>query len=145
MHLFIYGTLKKGFANHDTVMKGTEYLGAGVSLNRFPLLIAGQWNSPVLMEEPGSGFQVQGELYRVAEEKLAEIDQFEGTDSPHGYYRKAISVIPNYPIDGGCVGILAYTYFKQPSGLMHVTAGPLRLFPPDNQYIPRSQRNTFPK
>lgn len=145
MNLFVYGTLKRGFPNHLPLMYGVEYLGEGLSSNRYPLLIAGEWNSPVLIEEPGNGYQVQGEIYRVTEERLMEIDEFEGTHHPHGYYRKTIPVIPEFGLDKHSNMFFADTYFKKPPEIMHVSAGPLRLFPIQNQYIPRSQRNRVQK
>jgi gamma-glutamylcyclotransferase (GGCT)/AIG2-like uncharacterized protein YtfP len=53
--LFVYGTLKSSFSNHDEMLKGEKYLGAYVTFNKYPLVITVPWNSPVMFPEPGVG------------------------------------------------------------------------------------------
>ena len=77
--LFVYGTLKRGLANHHQ-LGGAVFAGEAVmeevelhDLGPFPMAIAGE----------GS---VHGELYRVEGDQLARLDRFEGV--PRLYRRE---------------------------------------------------------
>ena len=91
--IFVYGTLKSGFANHDELLKGEKYLGTHVTIDRYPLVITGPWNSPVMFPEPGVGNCVQGEVYEVNETKLKQLDKFEYVHLPRGYKRFELKVM----------------------------------------------------
>jgi gamma-glutamylaminecyclotransferase len=57
MHrVFVFGTLKRGFPNHEG-MAGLTCLGHYRTVQAYPLVIAGQWFSPVMMPEPGGGIR----------------------------------------------------------------------------------------
>lgn len=77
--LFVYGTLKRGLANHHQ-LGGAVFAGEAVmvgvelhDLGPFPMAIAGE----------GS---VHGELYRVDDQQLTRLDRFEGV--PRLYRRE---------------------------------------------------------
>ncbi len=86
--LFVYGSLKKGFGNHR-LMTEAVYLGPGViegydmySLRYFPAIVEGKG-------------EVYGELYKVSEKELADIDALEGyspRDDTGMYIRRATRV-----------------------------------------------------
>ena len=71
-NVFIYGTLKRGYSNHDDKIKPEIYLGEYRTKECYPLVIANEWFAPVLLLEEGVGYQVSGELYCVDDKKLAE-------------------------------------------------------------------------
>src|SRR5689334_11772842 len=70
--LFVYGTLKQGFSNHDAFLKEAEYLGEAdikgtlLDLKYFPGYVS-----------DGDGI-VHGELYRITKGQLVSIDHLEG-------------------------------------------------------------------
>lgn len=93
MHkVFVFGTLKRGFANHAEVLRDIACLGDYRTVERYPLVVAGRWFSPVMLPEPGIGHRVSGELYAVDDDKLAELDHVESTHLPDGYRRRAVAV-----------------------------------------------------
>jgi gamma-glutamylaminecyclotransferase len=89
--VWVYGTLKRGFANHTaTNLVKAAALGAAVTLDRFPLLTLSRFHVPFLLDAPGHGRSVSGELYAVDPTLLAELDALEG--HPDWYARREISV-----------------------------------------------------
>lgn len=106
---FTYGSLKKGFPNHsDQTAVLCEYVGTATTRQAFPLIVPNEPNCSnpecpylhrmaALVNRKGSGKLVQGEVYRLSPEGLAQLDRLEGYVSPEHpdniYYRKAISVL----------------------------------------------------
>lgn len=88
-HVFLYGTLKKGQPNHcimlDTTKGSAKFLGHACTVDRYPLVIAGKHNIPFLLNVPGEGQHVQGEIYSVDDPMLKFLDWFE--DCPQMYQR----------------------------------------------------------
>lgn len=95
--IFTYGTLKRGFSNHnliqdlmrtgDAVFKGTY-----TTAESYPL-VCGPYRVPFLLNMPGSGTRVTGELYAVSDYGLTRMDELEGTTRGH-YERRPIRVVP---------------------------------------------------
>ncbi|KAK8713198.1 hypothetical protein V6N13_148420 [Hibiscus sabdariffa] len=95
--VFTYGTLKRGFSNHvllqdlmrtgDAVFKGTYR-----TLDKYPL-VCGPYRVPFLLNMPGSGQRVTGELYAVSARGLDRVDELEGTSRGH-YERRPIRLMP---------------------------------------------------
>ncbi|XP_069035266.1 gamma-glutamylaminecyclotransferase isoform X2 [Lepisosteus oculatus] len=87
--IFVYGTLKKGQPNYfEMVDKNNgkaEYCGKAQTVEKYPLVIAGKYNIPFLLNVPGSGQQVRGEIYYVDKQMLQFLDKFE--DCPRMYQR----------------------------------------------------------
>lgn len=79
--LFVYGTLKRGGANHRQ-MEGQRFLGAARTAPGFTLYSLGEY--PGLVVEPGDREGVTGELWSVDAAGLARLDAFEGV--PEGLY-----------------------------------------------------------
>ncbi|XP_062957583.1 gamma-glutamylaminecyclotransferase [Cynocephalus volans] len=92
--VFVYGTLKRGQPNHSVLLDGEHghaaFLGLARTLERYPLVIAGEYNVPRLLNLPGTGRYVQGELYDVDKRMLRFLDAFEGC--PDEYQRTPLSV-----------------------------------------------------
>ncbi len=93
--IFVYGTLKAGFPNHDEMLMGERFLGAYTTVEKFPLVITGPWYSPVIFPEPGRGHCVTGEVYEVNENKLKGLDKFEYVHLPAGFRRYELDVVSN--------------------------------------------------
>nr|XP_020475307.1 gamma-glutamylaminecyclotransferase [Monopterus albus] len=79
--VFFYGTLKKGQPNYYRILKGTngtaEFLGSALTTEKYPLVIAGKYNVPFLLNIPGQGQRVHGEIYKVDDKMLKFLDDFE--------------------------------------------------------------------
>ncbi|CAD5169743.1 unnamed protein product [Musa acuminata subsp. malaccensis] len=94
--VFTYGTLKRGFANHglmqDLIRTGdAAFVGTAHTAGRLPL-VCGPYRVPFLLDLPGAGEHVFGELYAVSPRALARMDDLEGTRKGH-YERLPISVV----------------------------------------------------
>ncbi|XP_075806349.1 gamma-glutamylaminecyclotransferase isoform X2 [Microtus pennsylvanicus] len=93
-HVFVYGTLKRGQPNHKVMLDQSHgsaaFQGRGCTLESFPLVIAGEHNIPWLLHLPGKGHCVAGEIYKVDEQMLSFLDDFEGC--PSMYQRRALQV-----------------------------------------------------
>lgn len=91
--IFAFGTLKKGFPLHERGLSCARFLGAYRTRERYPMLIAGPWFAPMMLDEPGAGFQVVGELYEVDDRAIPALDRLESVGRP-GHLRKVIEVEP---------------------------------------------------
>ena len=95
--VFTYGTLKRGEPNHYLIQpelapKGKSLLiGTGTTQNKFPLVIATKYNIPHLLDNPGVGNFVTGEVYSVDKSMLDELDILEGI--PKHYQRRQEKIV----------------------------------------------------
>ncbi|XP_073699242.1 gamma-glutamylaminecyclotransferase B-like [Garra rufa] len=91
-HIFVYGTLKKGQPNYfrmEDADKGqAEFLAHARTVEQYPLVIATKYNIPFLLNVPGKGQRVYGELYNVDQKMLEFLDKFEGC--PQRYQRTEV-------------------------------------------------------
>ncbi|XP_015807710.1 gamma-glutamylaminecyclotransferase B [Nothobranchius furzeri] len=87
--VLFYGTLKKGQPNYHHVLNrnngNAEFLATAITTQRYPLVIATKDNIPFLLNLPGQGQRVHGELYQVDEKMLKYLDIFESV--PNLYQR----------------------------------------------------------
>ncbi|XP_066090458.1 gamma-glutamylaminecyclotransferase [Saccopteryx bilineata] len=93
-HVFVYGTLKRGQPNHKVMMDSANgrasFQGRGLTMEPYPLVIAGEHNIPWLLNLPGHGHCVAGEIYAVDEQMLRFLDEFE--DCPDTYQRTQLQI-----------------------------------------------------
>lgn len=93
-NIFVYGTLKRGQPNHyhmfDSSNGKAEFLATACTTQEYPLVIATQHNIPFLLNIPGNGHRVQGEIYKIDEQMLKFLDDFEAV--PTMYQRTPIMV-----------------------------------------------------
>ncbi|CAM0878247.1 unnamed protein product [Alopecurus aequalis] len=94
--VFTYGTLKRGFSNHallqDLSLAGdATFAGAAATAAPLPL-VCGPYRVPFLLNLPGSGQRVKGELYSVTARGLARLDELEGVSRGH-YERLPVEVV----------------------------------------------------
>ncbi|GMR33114.1 hypothetical protein PMAYCL1PPCAC_03309, partial [Pristionchus mayeri] len=79
--VFVYGTLKRGEPNHRFLSnaKGiAQFIASGVLREAYPLVIASKYNIPFLLNKPGEGHRIHGEIYSVDDVTMRDLDQLEG-------------------------------------------------------------------
>ncbi|WP_246299483.1 gamma-glutamylcyclotransferase family protein [Sinorhizobium psoraleae] len=91
--VFVFGTLKRGFPLHRRGLARARFIGFYRTTRKYPMLIAGPWLAPMMLDEPGQGHHVRGELYQVDPATLHRLDRLEAVGRP-GNFRKLISVVP---------------------------------------------------
>ena len=89
--LFVYGSLKQGFVN-ERVNMGARVEGSFRTLQSYPMYLVGDGEVPCIVDDPGVGHQVIGEVYRVTDEDLARMDRLERLGDPGGYLRVTIEL-----------------------------------------------------
>ncbi len=108
---FTYGSLKKGFPNHDAHTEVLDdFVGEAVTRQRMPLIVPHEphCDNPncgflhrmaTLIDQKGRGKAVKGEVYRVSSSGMKELDKLEGYHGPNSpenvYVRKRINVLIN--------------------------------------------------
>jgi gamma-glutamylaminecyclotransferase len=122
--VFVYGTLKEGFPNFGT-NTGTRIPGLFVTKDRYPLYLVGERHSPWMINTPGQGKQITGQVFEMSPEVLERIDILQRVSAPDGYQRMEITVRSQSakPEDE----LLAHAYLKHPRNLTGaaIIAGPL--------------------
>ena len=83
----VYGTLKRGHGNYYRHLTESKFIGKGKTKDKYPLIIKGL---PYLIEEKGSGYNVEVEVFKVDDDTFADLDALEG--HPRWYKRKQVPV-----------------------------------------------------
>ena len=136
--VFVYGTLKRGYPNDHVGMPRAGFIGHYRTAERYPLVIGGKWYTPYLINEPGNGFQVAGEVYEVDEAVLAELDVLESVHLPNGYRRVEIAL---EPIDATETALgKAWAYLRERRHIDGIHEGPIETYPLDKRYVPGPNR-----
>ena len=95
--VFVYGTLKRGFANYQRYLSNAEacgqarYCGPALTCDDHALIVVPEGNMPPGMMEGGGGQQVEGQVFDVDERTLRALDILEGLHTGR-YYRKELPV-----------------------------------------------------
>lgn len=132
MLVFVYGTLKAGFPNH-AVNTGRQVAGRYRTQQAFPLYVVKLHNedrAPWLVNNPGEGFQVYGEVIEVDAPTLQAMDVLEEVGQPTGYRRVEIVLEALNPAHATTPSTSAYVYLKQ----MHQMADCLAIEGPYSEY-----------
>ena len=118
--VFVFGTLKAGFPNFS-FNRGRRVGTLFHSQERHPLYLMGERHVPWMIDSPGSGEHVAGEVYEVDDAALAALDLLEGVGRPDGYHRKALHVHRDTEV------LLVQAYMKHAHQLLRadVQLGPL--------------------
>lgn len=101
--VFVYGTLKRGEPNHHWLTRTenghSRFLCEAQTVEKFPLVIGTRYNIPFLLNKPGVGHNIYGEVYEVDDTMFANLDVLE--DYPNYYHREIQQVKNknNEPID----------------------------------------------
>ena len=101
-YLFVYGSMKKDFINHNRLIN-EKFIGNAISKNKYNMYPDSLYLFPYAIENEKI-HHLKGELYILENSNIKDIDLFEGV--PDFYYRKLIPVICNE------VEINAYIYFR---------------------------------
>jgi gamma-glutamylaminecyclotransferase len=122
--VFVFGTLKEGFPNF-AVNRGTRMPGDYRTCERYPFYLVGERHVPWLMQEPGIGQQISGQVFRVDDEALAAMDRLERIGEADGYVRVLLQVQSIERAAGPTLA--AFAYLKQTHQLDRslVRLGPL--------------------
>ncbi len=100
--LFVYGSLKKGFDNHNLIGEHAKRLGRAHTVKKFGMFEDTFGNYPYLIHSPCE--KIKGELYSIARKELMEkIDEFEG--APDYYKREKIEVKSHHGVQRAFVYI----------------------------------------
>lgn len=135
MHIaFVYGTLKRGFPNHEEWMKPFKYITNGTTCDKFPLIVGGIYHSPILLNEQGNGHIIKGELFGVDDEGLKTLDAIESVGKPNGYIRIEVE------ITDGKSNMNAWVYVKDRTSVDIIHNELTGKYLLDARYIPAAQR-----
>lgn len=92
--VFVYGTLKEEFPNFSRNV-GRRIEGTYRTRLPFPFYVVKLHNedrAPWLVNKPGHGLQVLGQVFKVDSEPLKAMDAFEEVGLPGGYVRVEVQV-----------------------------------------------------
>lgn len=92
--VFVYGTLKINQPNHHWLTNPangmSRLISKGKTAGQFPMLIGTRYNIPFLLNLPGVGSQINGEIYEINAPMLVKLDELEG--HPNYYLREQINI-----------------------------------------------------
>ena len=113
IQLFVYGTLRKGYANHSFFLKNAKFMGHYKTKDKFLMSCNGV---PYINKNiPKSN--IIGEVYQISYPTLYYVDVLEG--HPRWYYReiiKCINIKDNTKTN-------AYIYFNNAIGSVIIDTG----------------------
>jgi len=89
MIVFVYGSLKQNGKLHS-YLKNSVFLGYASTCKKYPMIISKKGWYPYLIEKPGEGYFIKGEVYKVSAKTLKLLDRVE--EAPNYYYRKKTCV-----------------------------------------------------
>jgi len=91
--VFTYGTLKSHQPNHHILSDSRSiFVAKGVTKTLYPLIIGTRHNIPCLLDCPGTGHNILGEIYLVTESLLKDLDEFEETPTVYQRERTDIEI-----------------------------------------------------
>lgn len=90
-HVFVYGTLLRGGANHALLRElGARFLREARTAEPFTLVDLGPYPAMLPRDARRDTVPVSGELYEIPDASLAALDEFEG--APDLYTRETIAL-----------------------------------------------------
>lgn len=89
MIVFVYGTLKRGYYNHELLLRA-KFLGLAITKLKYPMVNT-EGDFPYLINEKNHGRYIKGELFEIdtVTEKIVDILE----NYPHLYTKEDIDVI----------------------------------------------------
>lgn len=132
--LFVYGSLKKGFDNHNLLLsKYAKRLGKAHTVKKFAMFEDSFGNYPYIIDTPVS--KINGELYQITRAELMQrIDEFEG--APDYYIRKKIEVKSHH-------GIKRAFVYVRPNATLPTNKQPLKEWTNNTDYKIERLHNTL--
>lgn len=123
--LFIYGTLKRGAANH-AVLADQTYVADASTVPGYRLLLVADY--PGMVRDPADRRGVQGEIWSVSPDALRRLDDFEGV--PERLYRRGrVSLTPPHED----LAVESYLYLRNIRGRRPIISG---IWPASGRLIP---------
>ena len=107
-YVFVYGTLKAGFRNHRLLID-SEFIGNFKTLDRDYVMVSLGRSPAVRVDKLEGGYQIEGEVYRVDDETLADLDRLEGNGS---FYTRKLVPIEGMTENNGQAWIYLFENFK---------------------------------
>ena len=86
-YVFVYGSLRKGFWNHEAYLKNSKFIGKGKTKEKYAMYAD---IIPYVVENEKIS-HIVGEVYEIDKETLKRIDCLEG--HPNHYIRKKVPII----------------------------------------------------
>jgi len=78
IYLFVYGSLKKGFENHD-ILSDANYISQAKTLRKFAMYKEENHDYPYIIDDAQYGQNIDGEVYEITRQDLLQrVDEFEG-------------------------------------------------------------------
>jgi gamma-glutamylaminecyclotransferase len=137
--VFVYGTLKEGFPNFEH-NHGRRRTGSYLTVQRYPLCLHGDRYSPCLVNRPGEGHQVGGQVFEVDDGALRMMDLLERTDAADGYRREVVDVVESAMLQPR--PFRAFVYLKDPTLVHDIRLGPLQEYTAEHAVLYRSRMPT---
>ena len=110
VHVFVYGTLMRGGANHAVLVRlGARYVAAARTARGRTLVDLGPYPALLPIDESRDAVapNVHGEVFALEDALLAELDEFEGV--PTLYLREPIDLVT----DAGTTNAFTYVFAKK--------------------------------
>lgn len=136
--VFVFGTLKEGFPNFH-INSGVRIPGEFSTEQRLPLYLVGERNSPWLINSPGQGYQVTGQVFRVDDAALEQMDALERVNELDGYRRLPVSVVSQVAAWGADSVVFAYLKPPEQFSLSSARLGPLPEYTLEHAALYRSR------
>lgn len=97
--VFVYGTLKRGFGNHDNYLKGAPCLGTARTVQKWAMI--GQYMAfPYVLERDDiNGNIITGQVYEVNAKQLAALDTLEGVPSHYIKVKASVFYLGSRPTE----------------------------------------------
>jgi len=88
--VFVYGTLKRGYGNHSVIdREGNQFVSEAFLRGPFKMISLGAF--PGVVEDTSlPDAEIQGEVFRVAEDNMAALDALEGNGRFYTRYQRQI-------------------------------------------------------
>jgi gamma-glutamylcyclotransferase (GGCT)/AIG2-like uncharacterized protein YtfP len=121
VHVFVYGTLMRGGANHGVLTRlGARYVAAARTARGRTLVDLGPYPALLRLDEARDAVapNVHGEVFALEDAALPALDEFEGV--PTLYLREPIDLVT----DAGATNAFTYVFAKKtPKSAQPVATG----------------------
>ncbi|MDL0433996.1 gamma-glutamylcyclotransferase family protein [Marinobacter sp. TBZ242] len=124
--LFVYGTLKRGFAHHERYLGLSQFIANVKTAEPHPLVLCSERYEPVMIDAKGHGKKVMGELYWVDDVLIDNLDFLEKVNEPDGNQRRRVEVV--LP-DG--TSQRAWCYVKNSTLVKDIRSKPISIYEDD--------------
>lgn len=126
--LFVYGSFLQG-GGHHSYMENAKYLGKYRSFVPFPL---GTSTSPCILNLPGRGRNVFGELYAISKDTLASLDHLENTSEVSRRIALAVASTENHSAASPAYAYVRNNFGSSPPGTVMMADYQCRKFAPQS-------------